>query len=84
MVHCDHTACRFPASSPREAEARGYAGVYPLDAEDLPKMFAMLAAGATLSLVVMALAVPRELEARRRARRRAAQEQGAELRDRRA
>jgi hypothetical protein len=42
--------------------------VYPLDAEDPPKMFAMLAACAALSLVVMALAVPRELEARRRAR----------------
>jgi hypothetical protein len=47
-------------------------------------MFAMLAACAALSLVVMSLAVPRELEARRRARSRAAQEQGAELRDRRA
>ncbi len=36
------------------------------------------------TLVVMFLAVPRELEARRRARLRAAQEQGAELMDRRA
>ena len=40
-------------------------------------MFAMLAACAALSLVVMSLAVPRELEARRRARRRAAQEKWA-------
>jgi hypothetical protein len=37
-------------------------------------MLTMLAACAALSLVVMSLAVPRELEARRRARRRAAQE----------
>ena len=37
-------------------------------------MLAMLAAGAALSLVVMALAVPRELETRRPARLRAAQE----------
>jgi hypothetical protein len=47
-------------------------------------MCAMLAAGAALSLGVMALAVPRELEARRRARRRAAQERGARAWDRRA
>jgi hypothetical protein len=45
---------------------------------------ATLAAGAALTLVVMALAVPREVEARRRARLRAAQERWAELRDRRA
>ena len=36
-----------------------------------------------LTLVVMSLAVPRELEARRRARLRAAQEAGAEQLDRR-
>jgi hypothetical protein len=47
-------------------------------------MFAMLVTCAALTLVVMSLAVPRELEARRRTRLRAAQEQGAELRDRRA
>jgi predicted MFS family arabinose efflux permease len=40
-------------------------------------MFAMLAACAALSLVVMFLAVPRELEARRRTRLRAAQEKWA-------
>ena len=43
-------ACRFPASRPRAAEAGGYAGVYPLDAEDPPTMCAMLAAGAALTL----------------------------------
>ena len=47
-------------------------------------MCAMRAAGAALSLIVMARAVPRELEARRRARLRTAQEQWAELMDRRA
>ena len=79
-----HSAWRFPAARPRAAEARGYAGVHPLDAEDPPKMCAMRAAGAALSLIVMARAVPRELEARRRARLRTAQEQWAELMDRRA
>jgi hypothetical protein len=77
------SAWRFPASSPRAAEARGYAGVHPLNAEDPPKMFAMLAACAALSLIAMSLAVPRELEARRRARSRAAQEKGARELDRR-
>ena len=65
-VHCGDIACRFPASSPRAAEARGYGGVHPLDAENPPKMFAMLAACAALTLVIMSLAVPREVEARRR------------------
>ena len=51
----------IPRIEPRAAEARGYGGV-----EDPPKMFAMLAACAALTLVVMSLAVPRELEARRR------------------
>jgi hypothetical protein len=82
-VRRGHIACRFPASSPREAEARGYGGVHPLDAEDPPKMFAMLAACAALTLVVMSLAVPREVEARRLARLRAAQEKWARELDRR-
>ena len=47
-------------------------------------MFAMLTACVALSTVAMFLAVPRELEARRRTRLRAAQEQWAELMDRRA
>ena len=45
--------------------------------------YATLAACAALTRVVL-LAVPREVEARRRARRRAAQERWAELMDRRA
>ncbi|MBV8267550.1 MAG: hypothetical protein JO252_14590 [Planctomycetaceae bacterium] len=57
--------------------------MHPLDAEDPPKIFARRAAGAALSLVVMSLAVPRELEARRRTRLRAAQERWAERMDRR-
>ena len=40
-------------------------------------MFAMLATCAAPTIIVMSLAVPRELEARRRARLRAAQEKGA-------
>jgi hypothetical protein len=64
---------------PRAAEDRGYAGV-----EDSPmKMFAMLAAGAALSLVVMSLAVPREVDARRRTRLRVAHEKWARELDRR-
>ena len=47
------------------------------------KMFAMLAAGAALSLVVMSLAVPREVDARRRTRLRAAHEKWARELDRR-
>jgi hypothetical protein len=47
-------------------------------------MVAMLAACVALSTVALFLAVPRELEARRRARSRAAQERWAELIDRRA
>jgi hypothetical protein len=47
-------------------------------------MFAMLAACAALSTVAMSLIVPRELEARRLARLRAAQSRWAELMDRRA
>jgi muconolactone delta-isomerase len=40
-------------------------------------MFAMLATCVAMSLVAMSLAVPRELEARSRARLRAAQEKSA-------
>ena len=46
-------------------------------------MFAMLAACAALSTVAMSLIAPRELEARRRARLRAAREARAERMDRR-
>jgi muconolactone delta-isomerase len=46
-------------------------------------MFAMLVTCAALTLVVMSLAVPRELEARRLARLRAAQEKWARELDRR-
>jgi hypothetical protein len=45
-------------------------------------MFAMLAACAALTLIVMALAVPREAEARRRARLRAAGWLGSDFRPR--
>ena len=60
------TARRFPASRPPRGRGRGYAGVHPLDAEDPPKMFAMLAACTALTLIAMSLAVPREVEARGR------------------
>jgi len=46
-------------------------------------MFAMLAACAALTLIVMFLAVPREVETRRLARLRAAQEEWARELDRR-
>jgi muconolactone delta-isomerase len=46
-------------------------------------MFAMLATCAALSTVAMTVLVPRELEARRRARLRAAQEKWARALDRR-
>jgi hypothetical protein len=82
-VRRGHIARRFPTSRPREAEARGDAGVHPLDAEDPPKIFAMLAAGAAPTLIAMSLAVPREAEARRLARLRVAQEKWARELDRR-
>jgi hypothetical protein len=64
---------------PRAAEARGYAGV-----EDSPMpLYAMLATCAALTLVVMSLAVPREVDARRRTRLRAAHEKWARELDRR-
>ena len=64
---------------PRAAEARGYA-----DVEDSPMpLYAMLATCAALTLVVMSLAVPREVDARRRTRLRAAQEKWARELDRR-
>ena len=46
-------------------------------------MFAMLAACTALTLIAMSLAVPREVEARRRARLRVAQEKWARELDRR-
>ena len=82
-MHRDDATCRFATSCPLAAEAGGYGGVYPLDAEDPPKMLAMLVTCAALTLVVMSLAVPREPESRRLARLRAAQEKWAEQLDRR-
>ena len=68
--------------APAPPRPRAYGSVYPLDAEDPPKMVAMLAACAALSTVAMTWLAPRALETRRRARLRVAQEAWAERMDR--